>query len=477
MQRVKQPSVLPGSQRSWWLQEALDAEGHPAPAAALDCDLDVDVAIVGGGYTGLWTALALRDRSASISIALVEADVCGAGASGKNGGFVHGYWSALPRLARTFGDEVALEVAHLGSQAQDAIRAVCLGRDVDVWWREAGILKVSCSPAQDAAVERLLATTRRLNVAGQAEALSAAEVQQRCQSPRFRAGALLTDAATVQPARLARALRRAAIARGIGIYERTPVIDVQVGSPNVLVTGGGGIRARDVVLASNAALTGWRPTAKHLTNFSSYMVLTEPLGDRLASIHWTGGEGIDDARMFVHYFRTTPDGRVAMGSGSGPIGFGGRIGPGLTSDAASAARAQTALHRLLPGLGEAKITHAWGGPIDVSADHLPFFGTLPENRVHYGCGYSGHGVDPSWIGGTILASLVLGERNAWTRSAFCNRRVPSLPPEPLRFIGGRMVRAAIIRCEEAEEDEQPAPLLARFGAAIPRIFGLRVGTR
>ena len=466
--------MRPGGEPSWWLQEALRFEGDPPPLPALEGSLDVDVAIVGGGYTGLWTALALRERDSGMRIALVEAEVCGAGASGKNGGFVHGYWSGLAKFVETFGDETALAIARLGSIAQDALRTFCTSPRVDVWWREAGIVKIACSPAQDASVTRTIETARRLGFSGQAVPLSADEVQARCRSPKFRTGVLLTEAANVQPARLARALRRAALEHDVSIYENTPALGIRDGS---IVTPRGELRASEIVLASNAALSSRPKLRNHLTNFSSFMVLTEPVPERLAQMGWTGGEGLDDARMFVHYFRTTADGRVAMGSGSGPIGFGGRLDAALTSDAASAARAETALRRLLPGLREARVTHAWGGPIDVSADGLPFFGTLPRGRIHYGCGYSGHGVNPAWIGGRILASLVLREDNEWTRSMFCRRALPSLPPEPLRYIGGRFVRASIIRCEEAEEDERRPPLVSRAGAAIPRMFGLRVGTR
>ena len=473
---MPQPTVRPGGEPSWWLQEALRAEGNPAPLPPLRRTLNVDIAIVGGGYTGLWTALALQERAPHLRIALVEAEICGAGASGKNGGFVHGYWSGMAKFAAAFGDGAALEIARLGSRAQDAIRGFCSTAPLDVWWRHRGVIKIACSPAQDASVARTIATARRLGVEEQAVPLSPAEVQERCRSPVFRAGVLMTETAHVQPARLARALRRAALDRGIAIYEQSAALDVIPGESQRVVLAGGEIRAREIVLASNAALTARADLGRHLTNFSSYMVITEPAPQLLAQIGWTGDEGLDDARMFVHYFRTTPDGRVAMGSGSGPIGFGGKL-DGLSSDAAAAGRAERGLRRLLPGLDAARVTHAWGGPIDVSSDGLPFFGTLPGTRIHYGCGYSGHGVNPTWIGGTILASLVLQEDNEWTRSFFVRRTLPAFPPEPWRFIGGRIVRAAIIRCEEAEEDETAPPLLARLGAAIPRVFGIRVGTR
>jgi glycine/D-amino acid oxidase-like deaminating enzyme len=186
-----------------------------------------------------------------------------------------------------------------------------------------------------------------------------------------------------------------------------------------------------------------------------------------ARIGWTGGEPIFDGRMFLHYFRTTDDGRVLMGSGSGPIGFGGRIDARFTADPPSSARAEAGLRRLLPDLAGVRIEHAWGGPIDVSADHLPFFGTL-GGAIHYGAGYSGNGVGPSWLGGQILASLALDADDAWTRLPLVERRIRPLPPEPLRRLGGGFVRAAVLACEEAEEEGRRPSAIARSGRAIAR---------
>ena len=206
-------------------------------------------------------------------------------------------------------------------------------------------------------------------------------------------------------------------------------------------------------------------------------MLTEPVPELLAQIGWTGGEAIVDGRMFLHYFRTTADGRVLMGSGSGPIGFGGRVDERFSRDRPTAARAEVGLRHLLPGLDGARVERVWGGPIDVSADHLPFFRTKPGTRIHYGAGYSGHGVGPSWLGGRILASLALGADDEWTRLPLATRHVPKLPPEPLRRIGGGIVRAAIMRCEAAEQQGRRASLVARAGAALPRLLGMELGTR
>jgi glycine/D-amino acid oxidase-like deaminating enzyme len=463
------PSVEPRLP-SWWLEQALAAEGDPAPAPALAGDTTADVAVVGGGYTGLWTALALRERDPSLRVTVVEAEICGAGPSGRNGGFIHGYWASLASTVPLLGVEDALGLAAAGEMVIPAVRELA----EDVWLRESGMLMVSTAPAQDAAVEDAVEAAAAVGRPEEAVALSADELAQRCTSPVFRRGVLFRDGATVHPGLLVRALRRAAIASGVDVHERTPALRVRDGE---VVTPGGSLRARDVVLATNAALTGWRPAARHLTNFGSYVVLTEPAPGALADIGYTGGEAIVDGRRFLHYFRPTDDGRVLMGSGSGPIGFGGRIDARFSADAATAGRAEAGLRRLLPGLAGVRVERAWGGPIDVSADHLPFFRTQPGTRIHYGVGYSGHGVGPSWLGGQILASLVLGADDDWTRLPLATRRVPSLPPEPLRRVGGGLVRRAIMACEAAEEEGRSAGVAARAGTALPRLLGMELGTR
>jgi glycine/D-amino acid oxidase-like deaminating enzyme len=404
---------------------------------------------------------------------VLEADQCGFGPSGRNGGFVHGYWSHLPRLQERFGDGGALAVARASEAIVPGIRAFCEQRGEDVWLREGGMLRVSAAPTQDESLEREVEAARKLGAEEEAVPLSPEELAARIRSPRFRRGVFMRDCATVQPARLARALRRAVIAFA-PVHERTRVAKVR---PGVLETMGGRVRAKEIVVAVNAAAAGWPPLRRRLTVFGSYVVLTEPVPELLERIGWTGGEAVIDGRMFLHYFRTTPDGRVLMGSGSGPIGFGGRLDGRFTRDRATAARAEQGLRHLLPDLAEAKITHAWGGPIDVSSDHLPFFGTVPGERIHYGAGYSGHGAGPSWLGGQILARLVLGVDDELTRLPLVTRRVPKLPPEPLRRLGGGLVRAAILACEEAEEQGRRAPLPARAGAALPRLLRLSIGTR
>jgi glycine/D-amino acid oxidase-like deaminating enzyme len=457
----------------WWLEEAPQIEPEPA----LDGELDVDVAVVGGGYTGLWTALAIRELEPSARVAVLEAALCGEGPSGRNGGFLHGYWSSLARARRVFGDGGALAVAQAGSAIIPGVRDFVEKRGVDVWLRGAPMLEVSAASAQDEAVDAAVVAARELGVEEEAVPVGPDELAERCSSPRFRRGVLYREAATVQPGRLVRALRAAALADGVVVHERTPLVRLQRGSPNVVKTPRGRVRAAEVVIAINAAAAGWRPLTRRLTAFGSYVVLTETVPELLEQIRWTGGESIVDARMFLHYFRTTNDGRVLMGSGSGPIGFGGRIDERFTADGPSVARAEAGLRFLLPGLAKARVERAWGGPIDVSADHFPFFGTVRGSRIHYGAGYSGNGVGPSWLGGRILARLALGIEDELTALPLVNRDVRPLPPEPFKRLGGGLVRGAALRVEEAEQEGRRPALPLRAIAALPRAVGLRVGTR
>jgi glycine/D-amino acid oxidase-like deaminating enzyme len=437
--------------------------------------LRADVVVVGGGFTGLWTALALRERNPSLDVAVVEADFCGSGPSGRNGGFVHGYWSALGMARELFGDAQALTLAQASDRIIPGVRAFLEARGEDAWLHEGGLLEVSAAPAQDAAIEYGAVAPRDLGHPEQALELDAAGVAKRIVSPVFRHGVWFRDGATVHPGRLVRALRDAVVDARIRLYERSPVSRIE--APTRVHAGTGRIRADSVVMATNAWTTGWRPVANRVTNMGSWVVLTEPAPDALEAIGWTGHEAITDGRTFLHYFRTTDDGRVLMGAGAGQIGFGGKVDERFFADDAVRRRAEAGLRRLLPGLAGVAVERTWGGPIDVSADRLPFFGSHGSGRLHYGVGYTGNGVGPSWLGGQILASLALGIEDEWTSLPLVGRRPRPLPPEPFRYIGGRAIRAATLAVEDAGEAGIPAPAFAKAIASIPRRIGIRLGTR
>jgi glycine/D-amino acid oxidase-like deaminating enzyme len=482
--------VRPGDRRSFWLREAFAAEPPEMAAAAAAPQLTgrarVDVAIVGGGYTGLWTALRIAEASPGTRIAILEADICGGGPSGRNGGFVTGWWDELPALIERFGEAEAVRTARALDEAIASLGPWCVAHGIDPSLRSAGFLQVSAAPAQDDVWAPAVAACARVGEAEKWRALAPDEVSARVRSPVFRGGALMPGAATIQPAALARGLRREALERGIAIHERTRVRGwsaARGGGPLTIRTssrrGSGRLEADQLVIATNAWAAASRPFGRRLVTWSSYIVLTEPIPDGLAEIGWTGGEGIADGRFTLHYARTTDDGRIALGGGGGRAGFGGRIGRPFTHDAGSARRAADGLRRWFPSLADIRIEDAWGGPIDVDDDHRPWFGTLPGGRVHFGLGYSGNGVAPSILGGRILAALATGrgrDDELASLPIVGERATPrSFPPEPFRYLGARIFREAIVRRELAEEAGRRPSRVALAISRLPRRLGYHLG--
>ncbi|HSK92855.1 MAG TPA: FAD-dependent oxidoreductase [Candidatus Angelobacter sp.] len=471
-----------GRVRNPWLREALADEGDPSPLPGPATDVDASVVIIGGGYTGLWTAFRLTEHDPSLRVVILEQDICGGGPSGRNGGFVNAWWDEIGTLVELFGDDGALSCATAAAESVHDIGAWCEAHGVDAHYRRGGMLTVSTTPSHDGRWRDEVEAAQRLGRPDAYAELSAADIAARCRSPRFRGGALMPDGATVHPAHLVRGLRRVCLERGVTIHEGTrvsgiedrrgPVVRVRASS----AAGEVEVRAGHVVMAMNAWTAGWSPFRTALLAWGSYMVRTEPAPDVIASeLGWTGGESIVDARFSVHYLHVTRDGRIAIGAGGGKPGLGGRIGRSFTDDAPSAGRAADGLRWFFPALDGVAITDAWGGPIDISPDHLPHFGTLPGGRVHYAYGYSGNGVAPSHLGGRILAGLVLGADDRWTRLPIVNRRSRRFPPEPFRWVGARILREAMIRREDAEEAGRRPGFAVRQLSQVPRRLGYRLG--
>jgi glycine/D-amino acid oxidase-like deaminating enzyme len=258
-------------------------------------------------------------------------------------------------------------------------------------------------------------------------------------------------AATVQPAFLARGLRRVALERGVRIHERTAMVDLDR-KAGVVRTPSGAVRAGAVVLALNAWAIKIPELSRALVAVASDMVATAPMPDRLAESRWTGGEAISNCRLMVHYYRTTEEGRVAFGRGGGRLAFGGRVNSNFDYSGGQTEELKGDLVRLVPVAEGVPVTNAWGGPIDRTTDGLPFAGRLPGRvPIVYGTGYSGNGVAPSLTFAKILASSALGLADEWS-GAGLNRGVPArFPPEPVRFLGGLVVREAVRRKEGRED--------------------------
>ena len=271
------------------------------------------------------------------------------------------------------------------------------------------------------------------------------------------------------PARLALGLRQKLLEHGVRIHERTEVTALR---DDGVETRGGRLRAGAIVLAANAWTAGFRGYGRALAVASSHIVLTEPVPEAIDELGWTGGEAIVDARTLVHYTRTTNDGRIVFGWGGGTMGLGGRRADRLERDPDVVAVTRESLMRFFPQVRGRAITHAWGGPIDVSPTHLPVFGS--RGRVHHGFGFTGNGVGPSYLGGEILARLALDRRDEWTRLALVEPPRKLFPPEPLRYAGGALIRRALVAKDAAEDEGREPSLPARIGASLPRRLGLHL---
>lgn len=458
----------------YWIEEA----GQVQPRPSLDGEVEADVLVVGGGYTGMWSAWYARKLEPEARVVLLEAEpLCGHGPSGRNGGFCNAMWFSLASMRDRWGAEGALAVARAAQEAVGRIERFCEEQEVDAWFRPAGYVQVSTAPAHDGVWSRAVDACRELGVPEMLQPLSEAEVAERCKSPAFRAGAVSPTSATVQPARLALGLREKLLEAGVEIFEASPVRSFREAGDGVEAkTASGTVRAKRCVLAIGSAAKGRHgPLRGRLTVASSHIVLTEPVPDVLEKIGWTGGDCITDSRSLLHYFRTTKDGRIAFGWGGGRIAMGARTHGRAEVDATVIAAAAEDLHAYFPDLRGRRITHAWGGPIDASPTHLPAVRSFADRRAFVAAGYTGNGVGPSNMVGRTLASLVLDREDDHTRLAFVDAHTPRIPPEPFHWLGGESIRYAIEKKEEAEMAGRPPNPVASAVAKVPELIGFHIG--
>jgi glycine/D-amino acid oxidase-like deaminating enzyme len=469
-----QTTIPPDAGRSWWLRDALaDDPGEPAPP--LRADTTADVVILGGGYTGMWTALHLTDLDPGLDVAIVEQDITGGGASGRNGGFVNSFWGEIDYLARRFGDGAAIALCEAGEESVRAIGSFCEEHEIDAWFRADGEYVVAASDDQVGRWADGIITADRLGVDEHFQVLSAAEMLERIASPVFRGALYRKMGATVHPARLARGMRRVLQERGVRIFEDTPVTRFGAGDPALAETPGGTIRAGAAVIALNAWAHHWKRFRRTVVVRGSYIVLTEPAPHKLKEIGWTDGSGIADMRSAIHYVRTTPDGRISFGLGGMQPNLARRIGPRFAYDSDAIRIAVADLHRMFPGFVDVPLEAAWGGPIDVSGHHLPTFGTLGHGNIHYGHGYTGNGVGPAHLGGRIMAQRILGTSDPVLDLPLVDLEPLRFPPEPVLSPGALVANTAIRRKDEAEDEgEEPNPLID-FVAKLPRRLGYNLG--
>jgi len=452
------------TERSQWLADV--ASDRPPPVA-LERDVSVDVAIVGGGFVGLWTAITLKELEPGLRIAVLEQNRCGSGASGLNGGFVMSWWPKIASLARICGVDDALWLADETTNAVTALGPYLATREIDAEYRQSGWLWTATTPAHAGAWNAVVETASRLGRERIFSVQSAAEIARRSGSSAHLAGICEPINGTVHPGKLGRGLARIAASLGIDLYENTPATGIERSRPARIRTPKATVTADRVVIATNAWAASLPELKRQFVCVSSSIVATAEIPERLAAIGWTGGESISDSQATVTYYRTTRGGRIIFGKGGGRLYYTGAPASVVFDEPSGIAEAAADFRRVYPMLADVPLECCWSGPIDRTYDSLPLLGHLAGvPHVVYGIGWSGNGVNPSRIGGRILAGLVLERRERWTQNGLIDRAARRFPPEPLRYLGGALVRGAMFRKDRRELADRPPSWLDRKLASL-----------
>ncbi len=433
-----------------------------------------DVCVIGGGFTGLWSALSLKKLAGELDVVLVEQTYCGHGASGRNGGWLNAWDDVLPTLTGLYGHSDALAVLDLSHRSLSDLTQVVSDGAIDCDLAMGGGLIVATSEAQ---LGGLLETVAGMEAAGRGSLirlLSAEEARQLSGISEASGGYLLEHAGSVQPALLAQGLRRLVEAAGVQVFEASPMVKLHRDAPAVVDTLAGSVIADQVILACGSWLARVSELRRTLFIIPTHVIATEPCEAELDALGWTQGRPFADARTAVHYAQRTADHRMVFGRGGGRLGFAGRIIPEHFHDRRETQEIAADMQRMLPALTSARVDWAWGGPIDRSQHGMPWVGGIGRHRnIHYGVGYTGNGVVPSHVIGRTLASVTLGLDDDYSRSPLVSDPPSYLPIEPLRSAGARLVRGAVIRCEEREDagrvpDPASRALRRALGLSLPK---------
>lgn len=452
--------------RSPWLREAIAAGEVDAPA--LDGDRRADVGIVGGGLAGLWTAIEIKRRDPSRSVAIIEADICGGGASGRNSGMVLSQWAKFAALTRFCGIDGALHLAEAFARSPAEIGAFCEAQGIDAEYRQDGwIWGASCAAhigSWSGILDSLAAANRH-----PFREVTRDEIVALAGTDAFHAGIHDPSAGTIHPGKLVRGLRRVALRMGVVIHENSPMTRLVRGPKMAVVTASGTLWAERIVLTLNAWSLAIPELRDAILVIASDDAVTAPVPDRLERAGYLRKPLISDSQTFVTGYRTTGDHRINAGVTGGRLGFGSFRGQRFEGPSQREAAIRAAIARGHPSLADIPLAESWYGPIDRTRSGLPLFGRMPgSSDIFYGYGFSGNGIATTPIGGRILASLALGISDEWSGCGLVRAPERWLPPEPIRYIGAHMVRAAIARRDRlAYAGETPGFITRRLAALAP----------
>ncbi|PZO79492.1 MAG: FAD-dependent oxidoreductase [Mesorhizobium amorphae] len=446
-----------------------DIGGLPKPRAPLPGDLEVDVAIVGAGYTGLWTAYYLKQAKPSLRIAILEREWAGFGASGRNGGWLSGGfgWSRERYLKTSSRQGVRDMQQAMAGTVNEVIRVAELeGIDADIW--RTGNLTVATNKPQLDRARQEYAEIREWDFdPARIEWLDAAETKRRIDVKNALGAYVVNGQARVQPAKLVQGLAKAVERLGVAIYEQTAVTDI---APGVVSTARGTVRGETIIRATEGFTAGIPGEERTWLALNSAQIVTEPLSDALwAKIGWEGRELLGDTAHTYCYAQRTREGRITMGGRGVPYRFGSRTDVNGKTQEATIQSLHAILTRLLPQAAHLRIDHAWCGVLGVPRDWCTTVGLDPKTRIGWAGGYVGLGVSSSNLSGRTLTDLVLGQDTPLVRLPWVNRRVRPWEPEPFRWMGVHAMYR-LYRIADGRE-ERGLPHSSKLAAFADRLTG------
>ena len=415
---------------SFWYADT----GLPARRAALGGDTNADIAIIGAGYTGLWTAYYLKQANPSLDILVVEKDFAGYGASGRNGGWLTGgfAWTHRRYLETSSDDAVRAMVEAMNGTVDEVIR-VAKAEAIDADIHRTEELMVATNPAQLSRLKAEVAHRRHWGEQDRVSEIGAADLADHIRIPRALGAMQVTNVARIQPAKLVRGLAAVVERMGVRIAEGTTVTAYSKGQ---LTTDHGIIRAPIILRCTEGFTAGLKGMKRDWLPLNSAQIATEPLGPEIwGQIGWQGHQIVGDFANAYCYCQRTSEGRITVGARGVPYRFDSRLDTDGTPDPATIRRLTAILHRHFPAARHARIDHAWCGVLGVPRDWCATVGLDPATGLGWAGGYVGVGVSTANLAGRTLADLALGRDSHLVRLPWVNRRVRRWEPEPFRWLG------------------------------------------
>ncbi|MEU9181012.1 FAD-dependent oxidoreductase [Streptomyces sp. NPDC048550] len=431
---------------SYWL----DDPGKPAAQPALTSDEACDLLVIGGGYSGLWTALIAKERDPARDVVLIESKEAGWAASGRNGGFcaaslTHGLANGM---ARWPGELAKLE--ELGARNLDEIEAAIARYGIDCDFERTGEIDVATEPHQVEELRELYQEAEKLGLAGGSRWLDRDELRAEIDSPTFLAGLWDTDGvAMLNPAKLAWGLKEACLSLGVRIYENTRGLSLAASGAGMAVrTPYGRIYARRVALGTNIFPSLVKRIRPFTVPVYDYALMTEPLtADQLKAIGWNNRQGLGDSANQFHYFRITPENRILWGGYDAIYPYRGKLDSEYDHRPETYLKLAQHFFSAFPQLEGIKFSHAWGGAIDTCSRFSAFFGTAHGGKVAYAAGYTGLGVGATRFGADVMLDLLDGSRTERTELEMVKSRPMPFPPEPFAWTGITLTKWSLARAD------------------------------